>query len=82
MSLVEESEWNDYRAALKKHGHDETDFDVSELREPARTAEVDPITGTVMIRHKRTLKQKAYLAGWGSTWVVDFDDDLANGSFR
>jgi hypothetical protein len=45
------------------------------------TSEPYPITGNVILIHKKSAKIKTYKAGNSSLWVVEFHRDLENNFF-
>jgi hypothetical protein len=81
MTLIESSEWHDYRAILKDYGYREEDFEPIEMADPPSKSELRPTRGSLTIRRKGSLTTKVYRIGLGSTWLADFNGDLARGEF-
>jgi hypothetical protein len=80
--VIDDSEKEDFESVILKKGLDIFDFEMTvEQNSMQRTAEVQKITGSVKIARKSTGKEKAYQAGHGTRWVVDFFDDLNDGVF-
>jgi hypothetical protein len=78
---VDDSELNDFRAALRRHGLAESGFDVSSLERPLPVGRISPTTGMVTVRNKKTGAKRTYEAGHGTAWVVQFEKDLNAGHF-
>ncbi len=80
--MVDESEMEDFKKSISDIGLDVVDFEIKKQEDTMKGTEVQPITGTITICRKSTRKEKTYRAGHGSTWPVEFSDDLKNGIFN
>jgi hypothetical protein len=49
---------------------------------PENQYRVSGATGTVTITNKKSGRAHNYKAGMGTTWLVDFQDDLLSGEFE
>jgi hypothetical protein len=75
-------EVEDFEAALKEHGRRVEEFDLSAMpSELDSLPGISALRGSVMIQHRKTGVQKTYNTGHGTSWVVDFSDDLRAGFF-
>ena len=79
---ITDTEWEDFENALKKYRRKGVEFYVEESVHPAQPVTGGYIRGTVTVTHKPTAFNKTYKAGTGSSWVVEFDDDLAGGLYK
>jgi hypothetical protein len=66
--------------ALERAGYAAGDFEVFR-NEDVPSGRVGPITGTVMVRSRKTGIEHTYRVGYGTAWVVDFEKDLRAGNF-
>ena len=80
--MVSDSTREDFVGAIKRHGLDVDDFELTEQRDPPRGTDVQPFTGQVTIRRKSTGAEKTYASGHDSRWPAEFDDDLGEGVFN
>lgn len=77
LKLICESELKDFQTELKKSGLEKSDFCLlEEDTSEAVTNGIYPITGNVILIHKKSAKIKKYQAGNNSHWVADFHRDL------
>ena len=74
--MIDESELEDFRAALREHGYTENDFELSEQKDPLPSQGITPVTGTVTVRNKKSGIEHTYESGHGTAWVVAFAEDL------
>lgn len=81
MSLIDQSELDDFKQAIATSGLDADDFELIEHPHENRGAEIYAVTGEITIKRKSTGRQMSYNAGHGSTWPTDFGDDLSKGIF-
>ncbi len=84
MSIINETELEDYRNALEKYGFSESDFEeISEedTTESSGNGTFVP-TGKVTIKCKTSGIEKVYKAGNDSKWPAQFEDDLSSNYFR
>ncbi len=81
MSLIHDSEMEDFDAAILQAGFEVDDFSVVDLEDEPTAKEQHPITGTVTVRRISTDEAIIYNAGHLSTWVSEFEIDLHEGKF-
>lgn len=79
--LVQTKELDEFTNALKRNGWREENFRIEEEVYDPATAEVEAETGEVIITCTRTHAVVVYHLGRGSSWVMDFIDDLQAGKF-
>ena len=80
MSVVSDSEKDDFRSLINDAGFDADDFELRETEDPPQGV-IYAVRGTVSIRRKATGTVREYRAGHMSTWLADFDRDLRGGAF-
>jgi len=89
MSLITDSEMEDFEATIINAGFEVDDFGAVPLEddevplgddEPT-VIEQHPMTGTVTVHRISTDEATTYRAGHGSTWVKAFEADLQAGNF-
>lgn len=74
---MDKSEDQDFNAALQRYGYNPNDFKIVETDTTQwKPNEIVPITGTITITHKATSTSKEYRTGMGSTWLIEFENDL------
>ncbi len=81
MSLITDSEMDDFDAAILQAGFDVEDFRVVDLEDLPTAKEQHPNTGTVTVHRISTGHAITYRAGHGSTWVADFAADFYAGEY-
>jgi hypothetical protein len=82
MKIVDKTEIEDFHQALTTSRRSIEDFEVIENEQsPENHNGVSAATGTVTITNKRSGRAHSYKAGMGTTWPVDFQDDLLSGEF-
>ena len=79
--IIDETEREDFEAAVIKFGFSVDDFELSEL-EDASLGAIYAVTGTVTVTRRGTKKSKTYRAGDATAWVSEFEDDLRRGVFQ
>ncbi len=79
--MISDSEIEDFDAAVAKAGFNPNDFSLTSLEDPPATREVQAVTGTVTVLRESNTEVATYTAGYGSTWVADFEADLLAGKF-
>jgi len=79
--MISDSEIEDIDAAVAKAGFNPNDFSLTPLEDPPATREVQAVTGTVTVLRESNTEVATYTAGYGSTWVADFEADLLAGKF-
>ncbi len=81
MSLITDSEMEDFDAAILQAGFEVDDFKVVDLEDEPTAKEQHPITGTVTVHRISTDKAITYSAGHLSTWATEFEIDLHEDKF-
>lgn len=81
MSNIHESEMEDYRAAIKKYGLNDADFQIDEQIVPMQGGGIEPATGMLTITYIPSGVYKQYRTGHGSQWPYQFDRDLSEKTF-
>ncbi len=81
MSLIHDSEMEDFEAAIVQAGFDLTDFDARQLLHLPQTKEVTPDIATVVVRRISTEITIKYQCGMPSEWWNHFDADLNAGEY-
>ncbi len=79
--MISDSEIEDFDAAIAKAGFDPNDFSLTPLEDPPATSGAEAITGTVTVLRESNTESVIYTAGFGLTWVADFEADLLAGKF-
>jgi hypothetical protein len=82
MSIIDSSELEDYKKLLHDYGYAEDDFEVFPIKHPMKGSGIQPITGEVKIKHRKTGIERIYNAGHMSNWVSDFETDLRNKIYK
>lgn len=80
MSLLSQSEKDDFGALISSVGFKMTDFELHETEDPPQGV-IYTVQGRVSIRRKSTGAVREYRAGHMSAWLPDFDRDLRAGAF-
>ena len=78
--MISDSEINDFDAAIAKAGFNPNDFTLTPIEDESITSD-EAITGTVTVLRESKTAAVTYTAGYGSTWVADFERDLLVGKF-
>ena len=79
--MISDSEIEDLDAAISKAGFDPNDFSLTPLEDSPTTPGVEAVMGTVTVLRESNTEAATYTAGFGSTWVADFEADLLTGKF-
>ena len=79
--MISDSEIEDFDAAIAKAGFNPNDFSLTPLEDQPATPGVEAVTGTVTVLRESNTEAAIYTAGFGSTWVADFEADLLAGKF-
>jgi len=82
MSLIDETEREDFEDVCKRSGFQPQEFAIEEAEKPLTGGQIQPIEGYVQITHVPTGKSHSYQAGQGSTWVAQFAIDLKRRHFE
>ncbi len=78
--MISDSEIEDFDAAIAKAGFNPNDFTLTPL-EDEPISPVETVTGTVTVLRESNTEAATYTAGYGSTWVANFERDLLVGKF-
>lgn len=81
MSLLDESEIQDFWSALNAAGYSKDDFELSEIEDNPQTSGIYALRGKAVVRRKSTSVVRQYAAGNATTWVGDFDVELRGGIY-
>ena len=81
MKIIMDSERDDFKNLLQTMGRQENDFILKEERDPLVGATIQYTTGSVTITSNKNQKSKKYSAGQGTSWVLNFRNDLSLGLF-
>ena len=82
IKIIDKSEIEDFEQVLRKFKFEKSDFCLlEEDTTKSHNNGLFPITGNVVVIHKKSAKLKIYKAGNGSSWVFEFDHDCANKFF-
>ena len=79
--IIDQTEMEDFRTALKQQGCHEDEFELSSKQDPMPAGRVSPVTGSVTVKNTKTGREQTYKAGYGTSWVVEFESDLKVGKF-
>jgi len=80
MSVVSDSEKDDFRSLIAHAGFDVADFELHETEDSPQTVTY-AVRGRVSIKRKSTGAVREYRAGHMTAWLGDFDRDLRGGAF-
>ena len=81
MSILDDTEWTDFKNLLQKHGYTESDFDVKEMGIAPGALEATPVRGSLTVTRRQNSVSRVYLIGHGSLWLNNFEDDLITHMF-
>ncbi len=82
LKLIDESELEDFEEELANSGLQKCDFCLLEEDTTQHSQNTTyPISGNVILIHKKSAKIKKYKAGNNSHWIADFHHDLKNNFF-
>ncbi len=79
MSLIHDSEREDFVQCIVAADLSVVDFELTEQEDEPSTIEVAVWTGTVTVTYKPTAIARIYEV---STWSADFEDDLKSNVFQ
>lgn len=80
MTMISKDINEDYAHAIKSKDLDINDFVLTENKNKPTSPEY-AVTGSVTIKRKSTGIEKEYKSGHGTSWPVEFTDDLNRGVF-
>jgi hypothetical protein len=79
---VHRGQVEDLETVLKRHGRCIEAFEIAATpSEPDSLSGISAFRGTVTIKQRELGVQKPYNTGHGSSWVVEFENDLHAGFF-
>lgn len=78
---VSESELQDVRAEISRQGFPVSDFEFKPTESKYLGTGVGPVIGSVLVTNTATRNEKLYETGHGSSWPVEFINDLRAGVF-
>ncbi len=81
MSLIHDSEREDYVQCIVATNLNVVDFELTEQEDEPTAKEQYRNTGTVTVHRISTNHAITYRAGHGSTWVADFLADFYGGEY-
>lgn len=81
MSLLDESEVQDFWSALAAAGYSKDDFELTEIEDNPQTPGVDALRGKAVVRRKSTSVTREYPAGHMTAWLGDFGVELSGGAY-
>lgn len=80
MSVVSDSEKDDFRSLITAAGFNVADFELHETEDPSQSV-VHAVRGRVFIKRKSTGAVREYAAGHMTAWLAEFDRELRGGAF-
>ncbi|HKT74642.1 MAG TPA: hypothetical protein VJQ47_17285 [Steroidobacteraceae bacterium] len=80
LKLLGQDEIDDTHALMRARGFRPADFEIIHRPDPS-SAFPSAITGTVTLVLKSNRTARTYEAGYGSSWLEQFDNDLKRGTF-
>lgn len=81
MSLLHESEKQDFAAILNAAGFSPNDFDLKEVENKSANVGLYAITGTVVVTRISNGVSRQYSAGHATAWLLDFEAELRGHAF-
>ncbi len=79
MSLIHDSEREDFKRCIVAANLNVVDFELTEQKDEPGTMQVAVWTGTVTVTYEPTGISRTYEV---STWSADFEDDLKSNVFK
>ena len=76
ISIIHDDEWEDLDTELRRAKRARDEFDFSETSQPMIGTAIQPLQGTITIRHRHSGASRTYPTGHGSAWIADFARDL------
>ena len=80
LKLLGQDEIDDAHALMREKGFRPDDFEIIQHPDPS-SAFPSAITGTVTLVLKSNRTARTYEAGYGSSWLEQFDNDLKREAF-
>ncbi len=82
MTITSPTEMEDFNRILAGHGYTKDDFELTDQEDPGpASGETAPRTGHVTVKHRESGVERTYKAGYGTAWVVEFENDLKAKAF-
>lgn len=81
MTLLHESEKQDFWAIVTGAGYSQNAFDLNETEHQPTNIERYAVTGTVEVTRKSTGVSRQYSAGHATAWLQTFEADLRDHAF-
>jgi len=81
VSLITESEMDDFDESILEAGFEVVGFNVFDLEDEPTAKDQAPTTGTVTVHRISNDEAITYNAGHLSTWVSKFKNDLHKGKY-
>ncbi len=82
LKILGKDEIADYEFLLRRFGFEKSDFCLLEEDTTKRANDCTyPITGNLIVVHKKSAKVRTYRIGHLSSWIADFRHDLENKIF-
>ena len=82
LSLLGQDEIDDAHAEIRRLGYKEGDFTFTRTLDKHLGTSVAPVVADMVVMNTANGREKAYAAGHGSSWPVEFCDDLRAGYFH
>ena len=79
--MLSSEEYSEIFRISRANGHSSDDFEISNLYFFGRNGRAYRLVSMVVIRHVRQNSCRTYTAGYGSYWLLHFEDDLQKGHF-
>jgi len=76
MTIIHDSERQDFLTLISQMGYSQDDFELIEAENKPVTVGIYAITGTVTVRRKSRGISRQYNAGHGQAWLSDFNSEL------
>jgi hypothetical protein len=81
MPILTPGQREDFDAVVKSRRRSPDEFEIHERQHPMVGADVQPVRGQVEVRDTGSGVVRTYQAGHGTSWVFEFEKDLAAGLF-
>ncbi len=81
MTLLSQTERDDFFATVAGAGFSKEDFTVIEFECKPATQHIYPIKGTVTVKRISSGVSREYSAGHATTWLADFEGELRGSVF-
>lgn len=81
MTLLDDSERQDFWTTIAEAGLSKEDFNLKEVEEEPKNVGINAITGIVIVERKSTGVSRQYAAGHATSWLAAFEAELCGGVF-